>query len=76
MKKKINTLYILLSVSAVVLTLVVTTIVYYGIQQQEVLDSLRLYAHTLEQTVEADDYASHEIELAGEDQIREFFREL
>lgn len=70
MKKKINTLYILLSVSAVVLTLVVTTIVYYGIQQREVLDSLRLYAHTLEQTVEAEDYASREVELAGEDQIR------
>lgn len=70
MKRKINTLYILLSVSAVVLTLVVTTIVYYGILQQEVLDNLRLYAHTLEQTVGEENYEAYGIAQAGEDQIR------
>ncbi|MBP3506565.1 MAG: two-component sensor histidine kinase [Lachnospiraceae bacterium] len=70
MKKKINTLYILLSVSAILLTLIATTCVYYGFLRKEVLDNLKNYAHLLKTPIVEEAYDSDIIHTAKEDQIR------
>ena len=70
MKKKINTLYILLSVSAILLTLIATTCVYYSFLRKEVLDNLKNYAHLLKTPIVEEAYDSDIIHTAKEDRIR------
>ena len=54
MKKKINFQFMLLATIAVITTLIVTTVVYFGVYQEEVMEDLSLYAGTLVNTHEFD----------------------
>lgn len=49
MKRKINAQYILLTICAILLTLSATTFVYYRAVRAEVMDSLKSYAHVLQE---------------------------
>ena len=70
MKRKINAQYILLTISAILLTLLATTFVYYRVVRTEIMESLKSYAHILQGTIEREDYESDETENAKKDGIR------
>lgn len=70
MKKKINLLYIIISVSAIFLTLVATTSVYYSYSKREMMESLKVYAHILEIPMQEETYNSQTILQAIQDDIR------
>lgn len=70
MKKKINTLYILLSICAILFTLTATTFVYYGFLREEVLDNLKIYAHFIESSIQQNAYDSNEVLKTEAEHIR------
>lgn len=70
MKKKINLLYIIISVSAIFLTLVATTSVYYSYSKREMMENLKVYAHILEIPMQEENYNSQTILQAVQDDIR------
>ncbi len=70
MKRKINAQYILLTISAILLTLLATTFVYYRVVRTEIMESLKSYAHILQGTIVREDYESDETENAKKDGIR------
>ena len=70
MKKKINLLYIIISVSAIFLTLVATTSVYYSYSKREMMENLKVYAHILEIPMQEETYNSRAILQAIQDDIR------
>lgn len=70
MKRKINAQYILLTISAILLTLLATTFVYYRVVRTEIMESLKSYAHILQGIIEQKDYESSEVANAKKDGIR------
>lgn len=70
MKKKINALYILLSICAILFTLTATTFVYYGFLREEVLDNLKIYAHFIESSIQQNAYDSNEVLKTEAEHIR------
>ncbi|MDD5948690.1 MAG: ATP-binding protein [Lachnospiraceae bacterium] len=50
MKNKINSRFMAITAIAIVFTVIMTTIVYYKLFQQEVMDDLISYAHIIEET--------------------------
>lgn len=50
MKKKINSRFFILVASAIIVTLLLTTFIYYNAYQKEVIDDLRSYAYIFEAT--------------------------
>ncbi len=47
MRKRINWLFVLLTIVAIIVTTLLATIVNYTVLKQEVIDDLRIYAQTL-----------------------------
>lgn len=50
MKNKINSRFMAITAIAIVLTVIMTTVVYYKLFQREVMDDLIAYAHIIEET--------------------------
>ena len=59
MRKRINWLFVLLTIVAIIVTTLLATIVNYTVLKQEVIDDLRIYAQTLKKTVYADQKAEN-----------------
>lgn len=51
MKKKINLQFLIMSVTAIILTLVISTLVSYEVLKDEVMEDLHTYARVLVETV-------------------------
>ena len=51
MKKKINLQFLIMSVTAIILTLVISTLVSYEVLKDEVMEDLHTYARVLVYTV-------------------------
>ena len=59
MRKRINWLFVLLTIVAIIVTTLLATIVNYTVLKQEVIDDLRIYAQTLKKTVYTDQKAEN-----------------
>ena len=59
MRKRINLLFVLLTIVSIIVTTLLATIVNYTVLKQEVIDDLRIYAQTLKKTVYADQKAEN-----------------
>lgn len=62
MKKKINSRFFILVMVSIILTMTITTVVYYKTFQAEVMEDLRSYTHILE--------ATQVLENEGEDKLK------
>ena len=63
MKKKINSRFFAMVASAIIVTLLLTTFIYYNAYQKEVIDDLRSYAYILEATGAFEDINKGELDL-------------